>query len=245
MYNTDAFIFDWGNTLVDYPLQSVDQQLFLLRVFLSEKLKDPSFKYLKKSKLNKQSDILLRKFNDESEDYRVLPFRQRIESLLNTSLPNKMAYNLEEALCNKMFKSSHMFDDALFIFRRLKAMQYKIGIISNAPWGTNPRLWREEIRRYGFDERVCNTIVICGDVGYRKPHSKIFERCFTQLDSCPSKSVFVGDNYETDIVGAATVGCIPILLQRDQTKNPNFNGLIIRELKEILELLKFDKLSKY
>ena len=52
------------------------------------------------------------------------------------------------------------------------------------------------------------------DVGYLKPHPKIFETALTCLNAKPEEAVFVGDSLAADIVGAQQVGMKAILRTR-------------------------------
>lgn len=48
--------------------------------------------------------------------------------------------------------------------------------------------------------------ISAADVGYLKPHSKIFEFALAQLQLQPQEVVFVGDNLKADIAGAQSAG---------------------------------------
>lgn len=54
-------------------------------------------------------------------------------------------------------------------------------------------------------------IVTAGEAGYRKPHPLVFEAAARQLGVRPEQAVIVGDDYERDIVPAASLGMIPVL----------------------------------
>jgi putative hydrolase of the HAD superfamily len=55
-----------------------------------------------------------------------------------------------------------------------------------------------------------STVVISGAVGYRKPHPLVFERLVEGLGVQPGRVLFIGDDPEPDIQGAAQAGLQPI-----------------------------------
>ena len=61
-----------------------------------------------------------------------------------------------------------------------------------------------------FDE-----IIISGEVGYDKPHTKIFETALTQTKRKADEVLFVGDSVE-DMEGAKAVGLTPVLINRER-----------------------------
>ena len=57
-----------------------------------------------------------------------------------------------------------------------------------------------------------DAMVLSSDVGCRKPHLKIFSAALNQLNLSPDKCVFIGDNWEEDIMGARHAGTHAIFL---------------------------------
>ena len=62
-----------------------------------------------------------------------------------------------------------------------------------------------------FDSRISSA-----DVGYLKPHPKIFEAALDCLHVQADEAVFVGDNPVADIAGAQTVGLRAIMVVNGQ-----------------------------
>ena len=54
------------------------------------------------------------------------------------------------------------------------------------------------------------------DVGFEKPNKIIFEHAITMADTLASNVIYVGDQIESDVMGAINVGINPILIDRDQ-----------------------------
>jgi len=102
-------------------------------------------------------------------------------------------------------------DDTRALLEQLKA-SFKLGLVSNS-MSESPRL----VLREASLDHLFSVVVLSRDIGYRKPHSKIFNEALRRLGSLPKDSVYVGDNINTDILGAKKVGMKTVLVQRDPT----------------------------
>ena len=69
-----------------------------------------------------------------------------------------------------------------------------------------------------------------------KPDPAIFNYALAGVNVSAEEVVYVGDTYETDIIGARNVGIRPILLDRDNAQTGRLDETI-RSLTELLELL--------
>ena len=91
--------------------------------------------------------------------------------------------------------------DALDRLRR----QYSIAVISNADGRIDAVL-----RRCG----ICNcfaSITDSGNVGHEKPHPAIFAAALREMKADPAESLYVGDVYSVDYVGARNAGMQAVL----------------------------------
>jgi putative hydrolase of the HAD superfamily len=108
--------------------------------------------------------------------------------------------------------------------------KYKLAIITN---GSNSMQNRKidalGIRTY-FDE-----IIISSDVGMKKPDKNIFLLTCDKLKILPSEAVYIGDNYEVDILGAVDAGLKAIWINKYKI-NRNYEH-IINKLESIMEML--------
>ena len=91
--------------------------------------------------------------------------------------------------------------------------RYGLGLLTNGPSDIQ---W-EKIRSLGFGH-VFDAIVVAGDVGIYKPDVRIFEMLLDRLEVRASAALFVGDIYETDIVGAHRVGMRTAWVRRNGTR---------------------------
>jgi len=84
--------------------------------------------------------------------------------------------------------------------------QYKIAVISNADGGIEDVLTRCGIAR------CFRTITDSGLVGYEKPHPEIFRQALQSMNATPEESLYVGDVYSVDYLGATAAGMQAILM---------------------------------
>jgi HAD superfamily hydrolase (TIGR01509 family) len=84
--------------------------------------------------------------------------------------------------------------------------QYRIGVISNADGKI-----ADVLAATGIAD-CFRTITDSGLVGYEKPHPAIFEAALRDLKAVPEESLYVGDGYSIDYVGATNAGMQAVLL---------------------------------
>lgn len=90
------------------------------------------------------------------------------------------------------------------VLERIK-QQYSIAVISNSDGKIDAVL-----RRCGIvDCFAC--ITDSGIVGQEKPHPAIFEAALSEMHADPADSLYVGDVYSVDYVGATNVGMQAVL----------------------------------
>jgi putative hydrolase of the HAD superfamily len=86
------------------------------------------------------------------------------------------------------------------------ASRYRIGVISNA----DGRI-EDVLRRCEIDDCFL-TITDSGLVGCEKPNPEIFRQALTSLDATPEESLYVGDVYSVDYLGATGAGMQAVLM---------------------------------
>jgi putative hydrolase of the HAD superfamily len=78
----------------------------------------------------------------------------------------------------------------------------KLGLISNF---THAPVVHVSLRKLGIS-RYFNAVVVSGDIGWRKPHQKIFTEAMRRLQVKAEETVYIGDCPQEDIKGAAQAG---------------------------------------
>jgi len=90
----------------------------------------------------------------------------------------------------------------------LKA-NYKLGLLTNGPSDIQ---W-EKIEALGFDQKF-DAVIVAGDVGIYKPDVRVFEMLLEKLGLTAEHSLFVGDSYDADILGAHQAGMYTAWIKR-------------------------------
>jgi putative hydrolase of the HAD superfamily len=83
--------------------------------------------------------------------------------------------------------------------------QYELAVISNADGKIDAVL-----SRCGIAD-CFRSITDSGVVGYEKPHAAIFEAALRAMKAAPAESLYVGDVYSVDYVGARNAGMDAVL----------------------------------
>jgi len=119
-----------------------------------------------------------------------------------------------------------IFGDVFPALDALAARGIKLGIISN--WDERLAPLLRAMRLY---ERFEVVVVSC-EVGFCKPSTVPFDQAVLKLQ-CPRGSILhVGDNYETDVLGAQAAGFRGLELRRNSAEPSE------RQIRTLLDLLK-------
>jgi len=92
------------------------------------------------------------------------------------------------------------------VFAGLKKLGYRLGVISNSDGSIAGSMKKFGLTHF-FDCMIDSHVV-----GVEKPDPKIFELALAQLNLPAETCVYIGDNYDRDVIGARRAGMTPILL---------------------------------
>jgi putative hydrolase of the HAD superfamily len=84
--------------------------------------------------------------------------------------------------------------------------RYPMAVISNADGKIEDVLRRRDIAD------CFRTITDSGLVGYEKPHPEIFRQALKSMNTTPEESLYVGDVYSVDYLGATSAGMQAVLM---------------------------------
>ncbi|MDO8682122.1 MAG: HAD-IA family hydrolase [Armatimonadota bacterium] len=138
----------------------------------------------------------------------------------NEEIVAKSIHNYDSALAGALTLPDGVSD----LLRRLSA-NYKLGVLSNYPTagGIRMALERDDLTP------MLAAIVVSSEVGFIKPHPAMFQTVCDKLDCDPGKILFVGDTWESDVVGACLAGmpCVRITPSQSGIEQGQFfNGHI-------------------
>jgi len=124
-----------------------------------------------------------------------------------------------------------------------------VGLISNFSYR---KAIREALRKLRL-KRFLDAVVISDEVGWRKPHPKIFQIFLDELKLDLDEAIYVGDDLKYDIEGAKAVGMKTVLVlgsgtvredeiygqtPQPSSVTPDFTIKSLPELLQILRVLK-------
>ncbi len=114
----------------------------------------------------------------------------------------------------------------------LGARGCRLGLITNrnSVEGFNILLDRLSLRPY-FE-----LVLASGEVGVQKPDPGIFVAALEKIGASGGSSIYIGDNYWADVIGARRAGLTPVLLDPHHLF-PEADCPILERIDEILDLL--------
>lgn len=123
-----------------------------------------------------------------------------------------------------------IFEDVHETLRTLRKAGYFLGIMSNR---FEP--YSDYLNERGLGE-LFDLVVYAGEAGIRKPNPEVFHFMLNKAGFSPAESMYVGDNYFADVIGARRAGMLPVLFDREQLfESPDCPVLTAHA--QILELL--------
>jgi putative hydrolase of the HAD superfamily len=130
----------------------------------------------------------------------MLSLRRMIRGLSGRTLPR-----MAEACARTLVAEGKLFDDSVPTLGALEGRGYRLGLVSNTPWGTPEYLWENQLNRFGL-ARYFETWCFSSAIGFRKPDGRIFRLALDRLGATASRTLFVGDDAEADVGGASKMG---------------------------------------
>lgn len=92
--------------------------------------------------------------------------------------------------------------------------RYRLGLVSNL---THAPAALQILDKLGL-RPFFDTVIVSGQLGYRKPHPQIFHALLDQLGTSGAETAFIGDNLDADVRGAQEAGLQPIWMAYTQAQ---------------------------
>ena len=102
-----------------------------------------------------------------------------------------------------------IFDDTLSTLKELDDRGLILGLISNVVQDMEPTYTELGLQPY-LDFKVTSA-----EVGHDKPNPEIFQAALNKAQVNPEEVVYIGDQYDIDVVGARGVGMKALLIDRN------------------------------
>lgn len=181
-----------------------------------------------------------RQHEEARSDFRELDYMQRIDSTLQAigfAHPERrlLVQRVWSEYLDEWPKQSIPYGETSTLLSSIKGT-YSLGLVTNFPDGPTAR---RAFKKFGFNT-VFDSLVVSGEVGFRKPNRVIFERVLSELGSTPLRAVMVGDTLDADIAGAKAMGMKGILIDADggQVEGHHLPDAVVKGIGEVGEALK-------
>ncbi len=119
-----------------------------------------------------------------------------------------------DAYFSEFFCAAALIPGTVDILKTLKR-KYTLGMLSNF---THAPFVRELIKRKNL-ARFFDVILISGELGYRKPHPRVFQTLVEKFGKKASEIMYIGDDPTADVKGAERAGLIPVWTTIVQDQN--------------------------
>ncbi|MPM02916.1 Pyrimidine 5'-nucleotidase YjjG [bioreactor metagenome] len=233
MKNYTHVIFDLDRTLWDFDRVS-HEVLGELYLELLQPHTTFSFDYFHEhyKVINSGLWEMYRRHEIEKELLRVKRFTLALE-VIGLDRP-WIANELADKYVQKTAERAYLFPGTIELLDYLKSEGYVISVMTNGFKEVQyPKIARSGLGHY-FEY-----LFISEEIGYNKPDIRIFEFALKKMNAKPEKVVFVGDDYEVDIEGAAAAGMDQVFF--NPHTEPSEGGkpatYRISELKELMKIL--------
>jgi len=124
-----------------------------------------------------------------------------------------------------------LFDDVVPALTDLKGRGLILGLISNIDSDITPLL-----NKLGLAS-LLQVAVTSQNAGFNKPQPEIFQEALRQAGVQAPEVIYVGDQYQIDIVGANKVGMKGVLLNRGDYFKETIDCPRLRSLTQVVEHL--------
>lgn len=224
--------FDLDNTLWDFEANSKETLSELFEKHLKEQLNEISFLdfYGKYISVNEKYWEKYRHGKVKKEDLRVNRF---YDSFLHFQLDNmQLAEQFATEYLSICPYKKQVMPGCFDLLDYLKEKEYPMVIITNG---------FDEVQHIKMENCGLNpyfqAVVTSEKLGSKKPYPDIFNYAFSLVNANAEHSIMIGDNHDSDIVGASNMGMDSVYLKLKETPE-NFQGrYIISRLEELKEIL--------
>ena len=124
-----------------------------------------------------------------------------------------------------------LFDDVLPALTDLKNRGLILGLISNVDRDITPLLGQLGLKSW------LQVVVTSQNAGFNKPQPEIFQAALKQAEVQASEAIYIGDQYQVDVVGANKMGMKGVLLDRGGYFEETTDYPRIQSLTQLVERL--------
>lgn len=134
--------------------------------------------------------------------------------LEHLGLPDpSLARTLASALMDATLRAAAPSADLLPLLGTLRDRGISLGLISNLADADGGRLLLKHLEL----DRYFDVMIFSGDLGRRKPDSRIYLHAAHRLGQLPENLLHIGDEWEADITGACNAGFTALWVGNDKS----------------------------
>jgi HAD superfamily hydrolase (TIGR01509 family) len=154
--------------------------------------------------------------------------------LMALTVPEERASNLAPELFRLMESDfnpkNRVYPCVPETLKTIKEAGLNIGLVSN-----RSRSCHEECEELGLLQYF-DFAYVAAEVEAWKPDPRIFDRALETTGTDPARTIYIGDNYYADIIGAYNAGLQPVLLDQSGVF-PDVDCTVIKSVGELVEIL--------
>lgn len=226
---TKAVFFDLYNTLIHYnPPREESLSNTLKSVGVSAKPSDlvKPFSVADEFFYAQNSITPVSKLSREEQFSFYKEYQRRLLEQIGVESNDDMLSKI--VLSWAKYKYTHvLFEDVKPAFEAIKDLNVSLGLISNIDKDISPLL--KELGIYDKFEIIVTSL----EAGFCKPSPEIFHFACNKAGIKPEEAVFVGDQYNVDVIGASNAGMRGMLIDRTNCHQESNEHPRLRSLKEI------------
>lgn len=133
--------------------------------------------------------------------------------------------------------AQRVFDDVVPFLAACRGQGLAVGALTNS----SAAMTADKLAAVGL---AFDVVVTRDTLGYGKPAREVFDHSCEVLGTLPAETIYVGDEYDVDVAGAAGAGLIPVWLNRRDEPDawgagPGAHAHAVRSLAELPAVLGF------
>jgi len=222
-----AVLFDLGQTLIDYRLQTSADWGDVLRARLVHLY--PRFRALATALDDDLPRFVARAVEamwpgqQINHSGKAWHFRERLRAALEPygydgGDPNELEA-LSESFYEPIRAATALYPETSETLAALRAVGLPLAIISNTPWDFPGRFPQGDMRLWRIDHYF-HALVLSGDIPWRKPNREFMLLAARQLGVEAEHCLVVGDSLRADVAGAQAAGMPSVWVNRDSRVPP-------------------------
>ncbi|MEE9443282.1 MAG: HAD family hydrolase [candidate division Zixibacteria bacterium] len=215
--------FDLGYTLIDYKTHNWQQIDLEGNKRGYDDLKESGFDLPDFEEFHVRLEDLKKNTRPtdkwKMEEWKATDAPNKLFAELGIDKPSEISKRFIESTYSVSRHYMKLIDGVIETLTLFKQHGYKLGLISNTLF--SPELMNGDLEMLGLDG-LFDAKIYSSEVGFRKPHPRIFFYAAGKMGLAPDEMIYVGDRYRVDMLGARYSGMHPILFYREDLEYPGY-----------------------